>query len=86
MAANLPLHPDFNQRIEFLLQSTESLHSSVQELHAASAEQGRNIDKIVAASVAQDARLDKLLTVAEGLARIAQGHEKRLTNLEGPPS
>jgi len=86
MAASLPPHPDFNQRIEFLLQSNESLHSSVQELHAASAEQGRNIDKIVTASAAQDAQLDKLLTVAEGLARIAQDHEKRVTNLEGPPS
>jgi hypothetical protein len=32
---------EFRQRLEFLMQSTESLHANLQELHATVAEQGR---------------------------------------------
>jgi hypothetical protein len=51
----------FDEQLRFLFQSTESLHASLQEVHAALAAQNiRN--------AAQDARLDKLLTISENLA------------------
>jgi hypothetical protein len=34
---------DIDERLEFLMQSTESLHASCQELHATVAEQSRQI-------------------------------------------
>lgn len=36
-------HMDIDERLEFLRQSTESLHGSCQELHAAVVEQSRQI-------------------------------------------
>ena len=54
----------------------ESLHSSVHELHGIAQEQGRAIE-------AQGRSIDKLVTVSEQLVRIAEIHERRLTNLEG---
>lgn len=35
-----------DERLEFLLQSTESLHQSCQELHASTTEQGRQMDEL----------------------------------------
>ena len=62
------------QRVNF-----ESLHSSVSELHGIAQEQGRAIDKLLAATP-QDAENIR------ALARIAEMHERRLTNLEGGES
>ena len=38
---------NMDERLEFLRQSTESLHASCQELHAAVAEQSRQIGQMV---------------------------------------
>jgi hypothetical protein len=63
---------DFNARLQFLLQSSESLHASLQELHTQIAERDKKVD----------ARFDKLLTAAESLLAIARRHEDRLDKLD----
>lgn len=68
MPATVPPNADFNQRLEFLLQSTESLHTSNQELHAVIAEQSRTVDKLVTAVMVDAENI-------RALARIAQTHE-----------
>ena len=60
-----------NQRVNI-----ESLHSSVSELHASAQEQGRSIDKLIAESRQDGENI-------RALARIAEVHERRLTDLEG---
>lgn len=77
MPATVPPNADFNQRLEFLLQSTESLHASNQELHAVIAEQGRTVDKLVTAVMVDAENI-------RALARIAQTHEQRLSDVEVP--
>ena len=62
--------------IENLTVNIESLHSSVNELHASAQEQGRSLDKLAAES-RRDAENIR------ALARIAEMHERRLTDLEG---
>jgi hypothetical protein len=68
MPATVPPNADFNQRLEFLLQSTESLHASNQELHAVIAEQSRTVDKLVTAVMVDAENV-------RALARIAETHE-----------
>jgi ABC-type transporter Mla subunit MlaD len=68
-----------DERIEFLLQSTESLHANMQELHGTVAALGSTVDKLHQA-VAQDAENIR------ALARVAELHHERLLRLEdGPP-
>jgi hypothetical protein len=74
--ATLPPDANINQRLEFLVQSTESLHASLQEVHAAIAAQNER-------NAAQDVRLDKLLTITERLAAVSGDHGRRLDELEG---
>lgn len=57
------------ERLEFLVRSTESLHASVQELHAVVAEHTRQLE-----IDAQNIR---------SLANIAAAHQSRLDDLEG---
>jgi len=77
MAIPAPVPPDdFDARLRFLFQSTESLHASLQELHAtisAQNEAQKERDRLI------DNRFDKLLTIVEG-------HERRLNNIEDPPA
>ena len=58
-----------DERLEFLVRSTESLHATCQELHAAVAEHTRQL-----AIDAENIRR---------LANIAAAHEDRLDGLEG---
>lgn len=58
-----------DERLEFLFKSTESLHASVQELHATAQEHTKQL-QIDAENI-------------RGLARIAEIHERRLSELEG---
>ena len=60
---------NIDERLEFLMRSTESLHASVQELHAVASEHTRQLE-----IDAQNIR---------SLANIAAAHENRLDNLEG---
>lgn len=57
------------ERLEFLLQSTESLHASCQELHAAVQGNTRQLE-IDAENIRK-------------LADIAKAHQERLDDLEG---
>lgn len=57
------------ERLEFLIRSTECLHASVQEHHAVAAEHTRQLE-----IDAQNIRL---------LANIAAAHQNRLDDLEG---
>jgi hypothetical protein len=60
---------NIDERLEFLMRSTESLYASVQELHAVVSEHTRQLE-----IDAQNIR---------SLANIAAAHESRLDNLEG---
>lgn len=72
-----------DERLQFLLQSTESLHASTHELHATVARMSQTVDK-------NTTQIAELIKAAQqdgeniaALARIAQAHEQRLSNLEG---
>ena len=69
------LMPTIDERLQFLLQSTESLHSSVQELHAVVQEQTRQID-------AHTRALEIDAENIRRLANIAEAHENRISDLE----
>jgi hypothetical protein len=69
----IPPPGDFDARLQFLLQSSESFHANLQELHTQIAERDKKVD----------ARFDKLLAAAESLLAIARRHEDRLDKLEG---
>lgn len=65
-----------DERLEFLLRSTESLHESVAELHATAQEHTRQLQE----------HTRQLQIDAENirrLANIASAHEQRLDDLEG---
>jgi predicted secreted Zn-dependent protease len=64
---------DFDARLQFLLQSSESLHANLQELHAQIAERNKETDT----------RFDKILSATENLLAIVRSHQDRLDKLEG---
>lgn len=66
----------FEERIERLTERHEALTQSVELQHAESVEQSKKIERLIVA-VAQDAENIR------ALARIAEAHERRLTDLEG---
>jgi chromosome segregation ATPase len=78
-----------DERLQVLVQSTESLHASCQELHAAAArhdDQIRNNSEQIRKNSEQ---IDKILAALridaeniQRLANIATAHEQRLDNLE----
>ncbi len=65
-----------DERIEFLVQSSGSNNHQIGELTHQVGELTKNIDKLVAVSN-EDA------TSIRTLARIAEAHEKRISQLEG---
>lgn len=65
-----------DERLQFLLQSTESLHASMQELHATVVKHTEQIDKHT-----EQLKLDG--EHIRALVRIAEIHGQRLTDLEG---
>lgn len=64
-----------DERLQFLLQSTESLHASTQELHATVARHDAQIADLIKAAKQDGENI-------AALARIAQAHEQRLSDLE----
>ena len=64
MPATLPPDANFKRRLDFLLQSTESLCASNQELPAAIAEQGYTIEKLVAAVTVDAENIRALARIA----------------------
>lgn len=68
-----------DQRIEFLLQSTESLHANMQELHGTVADLRSSVDKLYQ-TVMQDGEHIR------ALVRIAELRHERLSRLEGGPA
>ena len=58
-----------DERLEFLLKSTESLHAQVHELYGITQEHTKQL-QIDAENI-------------RSLARIAESHERRLSDLEG---
>lgn len=79
-----------DERLEFLLQSTESLHASMAEMHTSIGGMQSSISGLKAAiselhAVARE-HTKQLAQDAENirsLARIAEIHEHRLSDLEG---
>ena len=73
----------FDERLEFLFRSTESLHQSVQELTATVGQlaherrEDRDIIRALTAAVSADAENIR------ALARIAEAHERRISDIEG---
>ncbi|MDQ2775893.1 MAG: hypothetical protein M3Y57_13405 [Acidobacteriota bacterium] len=66
----------FDERLEFLFKSTESLHASTQELHATAQEHTRQLQE-------QTKQLQLDAENIRSLARIAEAHEHRISGLEG---
>jgi hypothetical protein len=71
-----------DERLQFLVRSTESLHASTQQLHAVVARMSETVDKHTTqiADLVKAAKQDGENIAA--LARIAEAHEHRITNLE----
>jgi formate dehydrogenase maturation protein FdhE len=67
---------DFRERMEFLLKSQESLHANLERLYERSAKTDERIDKL-----AEQSRVDG--EHIRALVRIAEIHERRLSDLEG---
>ena len=67
-----PQPGDFDARLQFLLQSSESLHANLQELHTQIAERNKEVD----------ARFDKILTATEDQLTIVRSHQNRLDKLD----
>ncbi len=66
----------FDERLEFLFKSTESLHASTQELHATAQEHTRQLQQ-------DGAHILAIAEAVQRLARIAESHEHRISDLEG---
>ncbi len=66
-------------QLEFQRVNIESLHSSVSELHAIAQQHTRSIEQLIEASRQNGEHI-------LALARIAEIHERRLTDLEGGPA
>lgn len=71
-----------DERLQFLVQSTESLHASTRELHATVARMSETLDKhtVQIADLLKAAKQDGENIAA--LARITEAHEHRITDLE----
>jgi hypothetical protein len=65
-----------DERLVFLLQSTESLHSSLQELHAIVGRHDSQIEKLTV-------KFDQVADTLGDLAIAVLNHEKRLGKLHG---
>jgi hypothetical protein len=74
---------DIDARLQFLLTSTESLHASCQELHAASAEARLTSENHTAELAELRKTSSELVTATAALLLISQSHKERLDNLEG---
>jgi hypothetical protein len=79
-----------DERIEFLVQSTESLHASLQELHGSTQGLQGMAQSALALAKEHTAQLEKdgqhILAIAQAVERltgIVEGHGKRLDDLEG---
>ncbi len=66
----------FDERLECLFRSTESLHASAKELHAIAQEHTRQLPE-------QTKQLQLDAENIRSLARIAEAHEHRINDLEG---
>jgi len=73
---NNPPSGDIDARLQFLLQSTESLHATTQEHSAQIAE---NATQIAALSKT----VSDLVTATGALLRISHAHKERLDKLDG---
>jgi len=70
-----PQPGDFDARLQFLLQSSESLHANLQELHAQMAQQNSELSRQKRET---DERFDKVLSATENLLAIVRSHQDRL--------
>lgn len=66
---------NIDERLEAIAQSVELLAEDMHEMQAVVAKQSETIDKILIA-------IDKDAENIRGLARIAEAHERRLSDLE----
>jgi len=82
MGTNPSLPPgDTDARLQFLLQSTESLHASMQELHASTQELHASTQELRATASAQTAQLQIDAENIRRLANIAGAHQDGLEDL-----
>ena len=71
-----------DERLEFLLRSTESLHASTQELHAVVAEHTRQLMEHTGQLTEHTRQLELDAQNIRALANIAAAHQTRLDDLE----
>jgi truncated hemoglobin YjbI len=76
-----------DERLEFLLKSTESLHATIHELFERMDREHERMNRVFnerleASNRRFDERFDRLLSVVEVLAETARNHEHRISDLE----
>jgi len=74
---------NFDERLQRLLERHEALTESVEHLARQGEEQNGRIDKLFAIVQAHTTQLQQDAENIRGLARIAEIHERRITELEG---
>jgi len=78
-----PPSGDIDARLQFLLQSTESLHATTQEHSAQIAENGAQIAENATQIAALSKTVSDLVTATAALLRISHSHKERLDKLDG---
>ena len=78
MGVSNPSPGDIDARLQFLLTSTESLHASCQELHAASAQAALTAANHAAEFAELRKSTSDLVTATAALLLISKSHKERL--------
>ena len=73
---------NIDERLQFLVQSTGSLHASTQELHATAQEHTRQLQEHTRQLQEHTKQLQIDADNIRMLAKIAEAHEHRITDLE----
>ncbi len=74
-----------DERLEFLLQSTESLHANTQLLEATAATHTEQLAKVIKGMEITDHRFRELAATVSEIALALLSHERRLGKFDGAP-
>jgi len=83
MSTNNPNPGSIDERLAFLLTSTESLHASTQELHAIAIKHSEQLEQDGKHILAIAEHVKSVSDAVQGLTKIAEAHEDRISDLEG---
>jgi hypothetical protein len=74
-----------DERLEFLLHSTEFLHANSQLLEATAARHDEQLAKVIKGMEITDHRFRELAATVSEIALAVPNHERRLGKLDGAP-